>query len=566
MATLSPTLVASILQHVADGIVVRDTTGHIIYANEIAARLTGYASPEELMAAAPNEVLEKFEVLDEAGQPIPVERLPGRRALRGQATPETIIHYYDPQSGEDRWSLVAGVPILGADGAVEAVVSSFRDITREVLARQRAEAASARQAFLANASQVLAGSLDYETRVAAVARLVVPDIADWCSVDLLDDDGVLRRVAVAHADPAKVELAWELGRRYPPDEYRPRALATGEPELIEEITDALLEAATPDLELRRIVRELGLRSSMTVPLIARGRTLGVLTLVSAESGHEYGREDLAFAQELASHAALAIDNARLHQDLERALGTRDEFLAAVSHDLRNPLQALKGVAQVIQMRLARDGAVDPTRLVAAMASIYSATDRMAGMIDNLMDVARMHMGRPLELERRPTDLAALARQIARDVQQGTSRHRIEVAADEELVGMWDSVRLQRVLGNLLDNAVKYSPQGGDITVTLAAADDEAAWAVLQVQDGGVGIPEADLPRIFERFRRGSNVIGRFSGTGIGLASVRQIVEQHGGSIAIESREGDGTTITIRLPLGEDPGDDLPSPRPSSTAA
>jgi signal transduction histidine kinase len=197
---------------------------------------------------------------------------------------------------------------------------------------------------------------------------------------------------------------------------------------------------------------------------------------------------------------------------------------------------------------------------------------MGQQLDELLDAARLEAGQPLELRRAPTDAVALARRVAAEQQATTERHRVRVeTALSELTGAWDAVRLGRVLDNLLANAIKYSPAGGEVVVTVAREDDPAgedgavgAWAVLAVTDLGLGIPAADLPRIFERFRRAGNVAGRIGGTGIGLASARQLVEQHGGALTAESVEGAGSTFTVRLPLAG-PGARAPGGEPARAA-
>jgi PAS domain S-box-containing protein len=230
-------------------------------------------------------------------------------------------------------------------------------------------------------------------------------------------------------------------------------------------------------------------------------------------------------------------------DLERE---RDAMLAAAAHDLKNPLSAVKGAAQVLLRALRRAGAVPPERLGPSLALIEETATRMANSIDELLDATRLRLGQPLSLDRRPTDLVALARRQAAAFQAATEAHRIEVdAAAPALVGDWDEARLARVVGNLLSNTVKYSPGGGLIRVEVDTEGEESA--VLRVRDEGVGIPAADLGRVFDRFGRASNVAG-VSGSGIGLAGARQIVEQHGGSIGVESTEGAGATFTVRLPM------------------
>jgi signal transduction histidine kinase len=243
----------------------------------------------------------------------------------------------------------------------------------------------------------------------------------------------------------------------------------------------------------------------------------------------------------------------VYQDISalRALDRqKDAFLASVSHDLKNPLMAIRGQAQLMRRRIDRGGTLDPQRLAAGLREVEAGTDRLTAMLNELLDVARLQMGRPLDLERGPVDLVALARRVAEEYQRSTAEHRLCVqASSEEIVGHWDSARLRRVLENLLSNAIKYSPGGGEVTIGVArSARDGSEWAELTVRDLGLGIPAEDLPRVFERFHRGSNVRGTVAGTGLGLAGAHQIVEQHGGTIAVESREGEGTIVTVRLPL------------------
>jgi PAS domain S-box-containing protein len=236
------------------------------------------------------------------------------------------------------------------------------------------------------------------------------------------------------------------------------------------------------------------------------------------------------------------------KDLERQ---KDDFLASAAHDLRNPLTSIKGRADLLRRQIVRADLPNAERLLAGLGQIEASGTRMAALIDTVMDLAQLQMGRPLELRRQPTDLVALVRSAVAEQQQLAEGHEIRLKArSSALIGAWDPARLERVVQNLLSNAIKYSPDGGEVLVTVSQqAADTGAWAVLAVRDRGLGIPPADLPRLFERFHRGGNVVGQIAGTGIGLASSRQIVEQHGGSIAVQSRLGKGSTFTVRLPLG-----------------
>lgn len=243
---------------------------------------------------------------------------------------------------------------------------------------------------------------------------------------------------------------------------------------------------------------------------------------------------------------------RLYEQAQAALGLRDHALATITHDLGQPLTAIRVGAELMRRQAAGAASSDTGWLAEELASIDAATAKMWAMITELLDTARLETGRPLSLNWQPTDLVALVRQEAAAQQHLTDRHHLRVEADvPRLVGEWDPFRLTRVVGNLLINAVKYSPDGGEITasVTRETGSEEAGdRAVLKIVDQGLGIPAADLPFVFERFRRGANVAGRIEGAGIGLWGARQIVEQHGGTITIDSREGAGTTVTVRLPL------------------
>jgi signal transduction histidine kinase len=290
----------------------------------------------------------------------------------------------------------------------------------------------------------------------------------------------------------------------------------------------------------------------------------VTSSLGLEADCEVARAHLVTARQAEVEAralALALDRSRqdLRQALEQAreardrlareLATRDEFLAAVAHDLKNPLTAIKGIAQILRRRVASRNISDVNWLGEGLATLDATATRMTGQLDQLLDLTRLRLGGPLELDRRPLDLAELVRRVADVFQKTTERHDLRVETPAELVGEWDPVRLERVVTNLISNAVKYSPDGGVIRVALRCEEaDGRPWAVLSIEDQGMGISAADLPAIFERFHRGANTVGRVAGSGIGLASARHMVERHGGSIGVASELGRGSTFTVRLPL------------------
>lgn len=319
----------------ADGITIQDATGRLIYANDAAARMTGFASGQDMQRASIEEIVNRFEFLDEGGLPLPVDDLPGRRAQGGEREPEAVVRFRHLSSGDERWALVRATPLFDHRGRVRHVVNVFVDVTADRL-RQQA------QSFLAEATKELARSLDWEATIRRVARLAVPDLADWCAVDVLEADGSLSLIALAHVDPAKVEWAHELRRRFPPDPSDPSGLAnvvrTGVSELVPEITQELIDATNiTDPELMDVIERLQPSSVMYIPLIARGRILGALTMVWAESGKRYSEDDLSLAEDLASHAAFAMDNARLYRERDHVARSLQERL------LPKHLPAIPGV-------------------------------------------------------------------------------------------------------------------------------------------------------------------------------------------------------------------------------
>ena len=261
-------------------------------------------------------------------------------------------------------------------------------------------------------------------------------------------------------------------------------------------------------------------------------------------------------QLLANQMAVILDNRLLIEEAvdaraqEAANRLRDELLAVISHDLRNPLAAIRGIGQLLERRLARAGEIDRAQLASALGIIDGSSNQMSDLIDQLLDYARLQLAQPLDLDRQTLDLVALARRVVQPFTAASEIHKVRLeTAAELLTGQWDTSRLERALQNLLTNALKYSPHGGEIVVRTDRQDlDGCQWAVLEVEDHGLGIPAGEVAGIFERFRRARKVTGRIPGTGIGLATARQIVEQRGGTIEVQSAEGQGTTFIIRLPV------------------
>jgi signal transduction histidine kinase/HAMP domain-containing protein len=411
--------------------------------------------------------------------------------------------------------------------------------------------------LLAAAGELLSGSLDYEEVLQRAARVAIPVFADWVVVDIVED-GRISRAAVAVADPARAERARRLRDRYPPSQPDParrgeasrgpvaRAIATRDPVLVREVTPEFLRSSARDDEELALYNALGPRSSMTQPLHIGDRVIGAVTFITSESGRRYDDADLDLGRQLARRMALSIENARLYYEVQQSLKTRDDFLAAVAHELKTPLTIISASTQLLQRR-SGNGEADPST-----TRIRGAVSRMTAFIEELLELVRRQADPTLELRRAPTDLVQVVRDVVANVGQVGHGQDVIVEAAEPVVGEWDGSRLERAVANLISNAIKYNRQDGRVWIRVATRHTPSGdIAECAVTDEGIGIPEADLPRIFERFTRGANVAGRVAGSGVGLAIVRQVVEQHGGDVVVTSVEGEGSTFTIRLPLAPD---------------
>ena len=449
----------------------------------------------------------------------------------------------------------------------------MRGVTMDINERKRAEDA---QRFLAEASGLLAGSLDYETTLNSVAKLAVPNLADWCIVHIIGDNGRLRQLAVVHTDPAKEEAARKLQERYPIDLDAgigvPNVLRTGRSEFYPVVSQDRLLLVARNEEVADVLRSLDLKSCMIAPLVARNRTLGTITLATAESNRYYDANDLALAEDLAHRIALAVDNARLYREAQDAVSARedalhirddllrrehigreqaesanrakDEFLATVSHELRTPLNAILGWAHML-----RANKLDQTTQNRALETIERNAKSQAQLIEDILDVSRIVTGK-LRLEVRPVELAPVVDAAIDAVRPAADAKGIliETILDPRAGPVsGDPNRLQQIVWNLASNAVKFTGKGGRVQIHLQRAH---SYVEIVMSDTGQGISPEFLPYVFDRFRQAdATSTRRHGGLGLGLAIVRHLVEMHGGTVLASSPgDGMGATFTVKLPL------------------
>jgi PAS domain S-box-containing protein len=453
-----------------------------------------------------------------------------------------------------------GALVRDADGRLVRVVGSCQDITARVHVEQALRASEARLRFLADSGAALAATLDYGETLQAVARLAVPDLADFCVIHRVTEDGDIRQAASAHVDPARDRLLADQGPAYRPA-ANPRSriaqvIRTGVPQLWADTAEGPARAALAHEGVARLAQVLAPRSWLVVPLVARGRTLGTVSLMMAESGRRYEPADLAQAEELARRAAVALDNARLYTEAREADRRKDEFLAMLGHELRNPLAPI-----ISSLHLLRHAELDGAEAAAARGTIDRQVRHLTRLVDDLLDVARITRGK-VKLQRHPVELAQVvetALEVNRPLYNARGHLlRVELPA----APVWlqaDSARLTQVFGNLLTNAAKYMEDGGEVTFSaeLAGAGHDGAGrgrappeVVVRVRDRGMGIPAEMLSRVFDLFTQVGSTLDRAQGgLGIGLSLVKTLVELHGGAVEAHSGgPGRGSTFTVRLPV------------------
>jgi len=513
-----------------DGLFVLDADGRIVELNRTAERIVGRPA-EDVVGNLAADVFgdELRECLASASE--------GNVPVQCEAGDDPDGRVYE----------VRTVPLAGANGEPLGQTVVLRNITAYRHAQTLLHAT-----FLAEASAALASSLDYEATLQQVAKLAIPALGDWCTVYMLAEDGAIRRVAVAYTDGEKAELAQAL-RRYPPSPVSDRssvaqAMRTGQPILTPVIPQAYVGAIAQDAEHLEIMRRLDFQSSMTVPLKARGDVLGALAFFSSDRDRRYDRADLALAEDLARRAGLAVDNARLYREAQRAIRARDEFLLVAAHELKTPLTTMLGFAQMLLRHLTPDGQANHLLVQRALQAIEQQSERLSRLVARLLDVARIEGGR-LMIEPVVTDLVPLVEGVVDTMQASTREHRLVVRTPRSLEALVDPLRLEQVLTNLIDNAIKFSPRDGQIDVDLSV--NSIGMVRLAVTDRGPGIPPEGRHRIFDRFYQARSG-DLASGMGLGLYICRQIVEQHGGSISAEFPAEGGTRFVVILPINPTP--------------
>ena len=523
----------TILSISADAIISTDEQQRIIRFNRGAEEIFGYTAEEMMGRSIDDLIPPRFRaahpghVREFARSPVPARRMGERRQISGLR-----------KNGQE-FPAEASISKTRIDDRL-----IFTVVLRDVTDRVRAEQA---QHFLAQAGALLGGSLDVTRTVQSVAELAVPMLGDWCVIFLGGNGKPLRRVFALHADPAKTDLMHRLVEL--PFVMRPEhpvmtPLTQGEPVLVRDLSDELLRAMADNDEFYALKRSLNPISMIGVPLRARDRIMGAIVFYrGAASNAPHNEDDLALANELAQRAALALDNAQLYQEAQAAVHARDDVLAVVSHDLGNPLAAIRlGTSLLLKSIPAEQRTTGSWQ---HLDNIRTSVMQMERLISDLLEIKRIEAGY-FSLEREQVNVTLLLQEAAEQMRPITESRELTLRVESPRERAYihaDRERLLQVFSNLIGNAAKFSPPGAEIVLTANVGERTVDFAI---RDSGPGLPAEHIPHVFDRFWQARRT-GR-QGIGLGLAIVKGIVEAHGGSVSVESELGVGSTFRFSLPI------------------
>ncbi len=531
----------------ADGVMLVDAEGRSLFINPAGQKLLG-KSEVGVPIFRHSRI---YGLRSEFGRPLDDKEMPAAQAL---ATGRAVRDVTMLISRDDREIAISmSATPLHEDGRVTGVVVTFRDVTERRRLEEEMQLQAERAQILADAGAFFASNIDPVWVTQAIAERVAEVLGDWAAVILKSDDTKELRVAsIHHRDMASLGLAWSYIYRQPlttGEGLIGQVIATGYPSLTTNVGTGF----APQTDLTSYhAPSMQLASLLILPLRTRRETLGALVIAANDPERAMTDDQLPLAELLAERAALAVENAKLYteqvearrkvEDLSRL---KDEFLSIASHELRTPVTSIKGYTQLAKT-LIRENDLPTSEEYLDIA--LDQIDRMSRLILELLDVSRIETGR-LEIRREPIQWPSFVREVVNRHHTAVSDRRFHLnVPDDARVVYGDRDRLEQVLGNLLENAVKYSPDGSEIFITVEEKVDQIVTAVC---DRGIGIPPDELQVVFERFHRGRQVSStNYGGLGLGLYITKQIIERHGGSIWVESREGQGTTFFFSLPASQ----------------
>jgi signal transduction histidine kinase len=534
---------AEILKDILDSIdkaaYAFDRDRKIIYINKEATRGMNSPEPGSGIGAAEVNHFEENIYLDEAGNVLPYPKGSAlEMAFEGKETENLIIEHRNKRLHTQRWLCISCKPVLHPDGSFAYGILSYQDVSKSKNSEHKLK-------FLVESAKILSVTMDFEERLQKKAALAVPSLADWCAIDILLNDGTVNSVALVHRDPKKIQYLKEFQKKYPEKpgaSSAERVMASGKAEFVPLVTDEQINALpgiTP--EHAADIKKLELTSVIAVPIGIPGNMLGVFTVAYAESGRTYTKDDLDFFTEFGNHLTVILENAKLYYEIKQRDTVKDEFLATLSHELRNPLAPIKSALELIRLKGPKP------EILEDVAIIEHQFDHMTRLLSDLLDASRFIQGK-IKLDRSTFNLVPLLTGLIQSVWPLAEKAGLSIVVSievHEVLLEADPTRIEQALSNLLHNAIKFTPSGGSIFITL---EPTAEKAILCIRDTGAGITEEEIAHIFKPYYQSNRVQAGNRGLGIGLRLVHDIIEIHQGSIAVTSEgRGKGSQFTVTLP-------------------
>lgn len=522
----SEDLFRTTFSHAAIGIAhVELATGRWIRVNKRFCEIAGWSEKELLKQTFldithPDDHAEDLRLID--------------GILQGRVHSISMEKRYIRKDGSNRWVYATASIIRDEEGKPKYGIAIVEDIHEKKWAEDMLK-------ILSESSKILSETLDYKEGLSSVMKLIVPQFADWCFIDLIGENKVLHRVKVGYASDKDKNIAEELYNQAPRNKasYIRKAIYSGKSVFLKKLTPKKL--IVNDEQHLKLIQNMKQKSFMTIPLIARGKVIGAISFVLVEGSRIFSNVDLLFAEQVANRIALAIDNSNLYHQARKAVKVRDDFLAIASHELKSSLTTIKALAQILERDNRNNGS---DRSIPLFTKMDTQLNRTTKLINDLLDVGRIHTGRFTMLKER-LYIDNFVKEVIENCQRFSPMHKIVLKGETGEMIYADKDRIHQVIVNLITNAIKYSLDSYDIVVMLGKDEKNIT---ISVRDFGIGIEKDKTKKIFERFFRADNEVrDRTSGLGLGLYISHELIKQHNGSIKVKSKVGKGSTFTVILP-------------------
>lgn len=544
-----------ILKSITDGVTVYDHKGNFIYVNPIGAEMCGFKTAEEMLATSKPEIMKHYNIYDEHGHPFPLDHLPGNLALKGiKNPPETVLQIEMKNTGKRTWSILSAAPIFDNQGKVIYAVSIFRDFTAHKENENSLKNRESAFRLIAETGIILNSSLDYLVTLQRLCELIVPLLADWCLIDIIADPNNPKTITW-HWSPEKRGWAAHYQKNFRPDwrssQSASRVISTGKSELIETITNEMLEASIQNSEQLIEIKKIGMNSVLIVPIVANDTVLGAISLIVSESKRKFSPFDLTLTEDIGRRVGVAIDQAliyekerRAREQAEKANNSKSTFLANMSHEIRTPLNALIGFNELLRSESLNKCERDEYHNI-----IQRNGELLLHLIDDILDLSKVEAGH-LALETVKISLVDLLNEIKSfKTAKATAKNlKFIMDVDPNVPNdfVTDPLRLKQILNNIIGNAIKFTMKG-HVKVTVHI-EEPRNRLVFQVTDTGIGILPNDREKLFRPFSQAdASVTRKYGGTGLGLILSKRLAQRLGGDLFLKDTPStDGTTFVIEI--------------------